>query len=75
MCEDGVVTALKRYSPERRERAGRTGLEHDEEYASQWDAIRSTSEKIGCAAGTSRRSVRQADPDEGGREGCTSDER
>ncbi len=47
-----------------RERSVRMVLEHRGEYASQWEAIRSVAEKIGCTArdaaevGTSERGRR-----------------
>ena len=49
-----------RYSPEVRERAVRMVEEHVEEYSSQWAAIQSISQKIGCTAETLRRWVVQA---------------
>ena len=39
----------KRYPQEVRERAVRLVFEHEGEYASQWEAIRSISKKIGCS--------------------------
>jgi transposase len=50
-----------RFSPEVRERAVRMVFEHAQEHASQWAAITSIAEKIGCAAETLRSWVRQAD--------------
>lgn len=64
-----------RYSAEVRERAVRLVSEHEREYESQWAAIRSIAEKIGCAAETLRKWVRQAERDEGRRPGLTTEER
>jgi transposase-like protein len=50
-------------------------LEHAEEYASQWAAIRSIASKLGGAAETLRHWVRQAERDQGKRPGLTTDER
>jgi transposase len=50
-------------------------LEHANEHPSQWAAISSIAEKIGCAAETLRSWVRQAERNEGKRPGLTSDER
>ncbi len=43
-----------RFSPEVRDRTVRMALEHEKEHASQWAAITSIAEKIGCAAETLR---------------------
>jgi len=48
---------------------------HEHDYTSQWAAIQSISEKIGCTAETLRRWVRQSERDQGRRAGVTSDER
>src|SRR6266704_3317479 len=64
-----------RFSPEVRERAVRMVFEHAPEHASQWAAITSIAEKIGCAAETLRSWVRQAERDGGRRPGLTTDER
>ena len=64
-----------RYSPEVRERAVRMVREHEGEHGSQWGAIRSMAEKLGCTAETLRRWVRQAERDTGDRPGLTTNER
>lgn len=64
-----------RYSPEVRERSVRLVLEHEREHASQWAAIQSIANKIGCTPETLRRWVRQAERDQGRRPGLTSEER
>jgi transposase-like protein len=48
--------------------------EHEREYASQWAAICSIAQKIGCSAETLRHWVRQAERDAGLRPGLTTDE-
>ena len=65
----------KRYSPEIRERAVRLVLDHEQEHDSQWAAIRSVAEKIGCTAETLRHWIRQAERDTGRRPGLTTEER
>jgi transposase len=64
-----------RYSPELRERAVRMVFEHAPDYPSQWAAIRSIAEKLGCRVESLRRWVRQAERDTGKRPGLTTDER
>jgi transposase len=69
------MTRASRFSPEIRERAVRMVFEHAQAHASQWAAISSIAEKIGCAAETLRSWVRQAERDAGRRPGLTTDER
>ena len=64
-----------RFSPEVRERAVRMVVEHEAGYDSQWAAITSIAEKIGCTAETLRKWVRQAERDQGTRPGLTTEER
>jgi transposase-like protein len=49
--------------------------EHQGEHASQWAAICSIAAKIGCSGETLRGWVRQAERDQGLREGMTSETR
>ena len=63
------------YSPEVRERAVRLVFEHQGEYPSQWAALESIAPKIGCTAETLRKWVRQAERNQGMREGLTTSER
>jgi transposase len=65
----------KKFSPEVRERAVRIVFEHQHEYESQWAAMASIAEKIGCTTESLRKWVRQAERDQGRRPGLTSDER
>jgi transposase len=64
-----------RFSPEVRERAVRMVFEHTQDHASQWAAITSIAEKMGCAAETLRSWVRQVERDQGQRPGLTTEER
>ena len=68
------MTRPSRFSPEVRDRAVRMVLEHTNEHASQWAAITSIAEKIGCSAETLRHWVRQAECDTGKRPGLTTEE-
>ena len=69
------MTKVRKYSPETRERAVRLVFEQEAKHASQWAAIRSISEKIGCTPETLRSWVRRAERDSGKRAGLTTDER
>ena len=69
------MNTSKRYSPEIRERAVRMVLEQQTEHSSQWATIQSIASKLGCTSETLRRWVRQAERDQGIRNGMTSDDR
>lgn len=62
------------YSPEVRERAIRMVHEHRGEYGSEWEAIKSIADKIGCKSETLRLWIRQTERDTGMRPGTTSAE-
>ncbi len=49
--------------------------EHRSEYGSEWEAIRSIAEKIGCSAEALRTWVRRTQVDAGEKPGMTTDER
>ena len=49
--------------PELRERAGRMAFDHAHEYPSQWAAIRSIAEKLGCTSEAMRHWVRRGERD------------
>jgi transposase len=63
-----------RYSQEFRERAVRMVIEHRGNYGSEWEAICSIAEKIGCSSESLRKWLRQTEVDSGHRGGLTSDE-
>ncbi len=65
----------KTYSPEVRARAVRMVVDHQGEYDSQWAAISSIAAKIGCSGEALRNWVRQAERDQGLRDGMTSETR
>jgi len=64
-----------KYSGELRDRAVRLVLEHQGQYDSQWAAIRSIAEKVGCSVEVLRKWLRQAERDQGLRPGLTTEER
>ena len=49
-------------------------LEHQGEYGTQWGAVRSIAEKIGCVPETLRRWVQQAERDQGLRPGLSTED-
>jgi len=64
-----------KYPAELRERAVRLVLEQQGTHDSQWAAISSIAEKMGCSSETLRKWLRQAERDAGGRPGLTTSER
>ena len=52
------MSKSNKYSLEVRQRAVRLVFEHEHDYPSQWAAIRSIAEKIGCTAETLRSWIR-----------------
>jgi transposase len=69
------MSRQNRFSQEVRERAVRLVSEHRADYGSEWEAIRSIAEKIGCSPEALRTWVRRLQVDTGSRAGVTSDER
>ena len=69
------MARVSRFSQEVRERAVRMVFEHRGEYGSEWEAMCSIAEQIGCSAETLRKWVRRSEVDEGKREGLTTDDR
>jgi transposase-like protein len=67
--------AQNRYSKETKERAVRLVKECESQHPSQWAAIRSIAEKIGCSGEALRNWVRHAERDAGERPGATADEK
>jgi transposase len=65
----------KPYPAELRERAVRLVGEQAVEHGSQWSAIRSIAEKVGCNAETLRLWVRRSEREGGGRTGLATNER
>jgi transposase len=64
-----------KYSPEVRERAVRLVFEQLPSHDSEWAAISSIAEKMGCTAETLRKWVRRSQRDTGQRPGLTTGER
>lgn len=64
-----------RFPAEVRERAVRLVFEQQGTHESQWSAIQSVANKLGCTPETLRRWVRQQERDAGARPGVTTNER
>ena len=68
------MSRRSRFSPEVRERALRMVAEQSPAHGSQWGAIRSIAEKIGCNPETLRSWLRRYERDTGQRPGPTTDD-
>jgi transposase len=60
-----------KYDSQTREKAVRLVREHRDEYASEWEAIKTVSGRLGTNAETLRKWLRQAEIDSGQAEGVT----
>ena len=67
--------STKKFPPELRERAVRLVFEQQNTHESQWAAIESIAEKMGCSSEALRKWVRQAERDTGKRPGLKTSER
>jgi len=63
-----------RFSPETRDRAIRLVYEQEKAHRSQWAAITSIAEKVGCSAQTLQNWIERRNVDTGQRVGVTTDE-
>ncbi len=66
-----VIIMPKKYTPEVQVKAVRLVRDHVDDYASEWEAIKTVAKRLGIGAETLRRWVRQAEIDEGVSEGTT----
>ena len=66
---------INRHSPELRERAVRLLREHRHEYNSDWAAMTSIAQKIGCSRESLRRWAQQSEVDTGERTGTSTVEK
>jgi transposase len=63
-----------KYDPELKARAVRLVREHQDDYETEWAAIRAVSSRLGMSAETLRKWVRQAEVDDGQAAGMTTRE-
>ena len=66
-----MKTKPRQYPAELRERAVRMVREHGSEHPSQWAAIKSIAQKVGCSSEALRIWLRQQQRDQGERPGAT----
>jgi transposase len=64
-----------KYDKETKAKAVRLVVDHVEDYASEWEAIKTVASRLGMTTETLRRWVRQAEVDNGDRPGVSSAER
>ena len=63
----------RKFSPDVRNKAVRVVREHREDYASEWEAIVTVAGRFGMSPETLRKWVRQAEIDDGRRDGVTTE--
>lgn len=63
----------RKFSPDVRNKAVRLVREHREDYASEWEAIVTVAGRFGMSPETLRKWVRQAEIDDGRRDGVTTE--
>ena len=69
------MSKAKRYTPEFRQRAVRIFQEQCDQHASQWAAMQSIANKVGCTPETLRKWVKQVEIDQGKAAGLSSSDR